>query len=65
MKLLGEKKSEVTEADNTLKQLEDNYSSIRYTRFKMDISDQLEENGAPPLECKDLFLKEFLLFFIF
>ena len=53
---VGEKKDEITEADSTLKQLEENYSNIRYIGLKMDISDQLEECGAPPLECNFLFL---------
>jgi len=60
--LLGEKKDEVTEADHTLKQLENNYSNIRFTTLKMDISDQLEEHGASPLDCKFLTFDSHLFF---
>lgn len=51
---LAEKKKELTEAETTLERLEENYSNLKFINYKMDISDQLEENGAPPLECEKL-----------
>ena len=48
---IAEKKNEIAEAEDTLDQLEENYSNIRFNRYKMDVSDQLEETGAEPFDC--------------
>jgi hypothetical protein len=53
MDFLGEKNGEIEEGENVLRQLEENYANIRFTRYQLDISDQLEENGGQPIECKE------------
>lgn len=61
IQFLGEKNREIEEGENVLNQLEENYSNIRFTRYQFDISDQLEENGGQPIECKSkLIIKAYL-----